>query len=85
MLRLLAAGKTNRAIAGELVLADKTVDRHVSNLFTKLGVSSRHAPPPPPAPTPTSTGSSSAGCGEHPTPADPGLGDSPEAAPPSGA
>ena len=43
VLRLLAAGKTNRAIASELVLADKTLDRHVSNLFTKLGVSSRAA------------------------------------------
>ena len=43
MLRLLATGRTNRAIASELVLADKTVDRHVSNLFTKLGVSSRAA------------------------------------------
>jgi DNA-binding NarL/FixJ family response regulator len=43
VLRLLATGKTNRAIASELVLADKTVDRHVSNLFTKLGVSSRAA------------------------------------------
>jgi DNA-binding NarL/FixJ family response regulator len=43
VLRLLAAGNTNRAIASELVLADKTVDRHVSNLFTKLGVSSRAA------------------------------------------
>ena len=43
VLRLLAAGKTNHAIATDLVLADKTVDRHVSNLYAKLGVSSRAA------------------------------------------
>jgi len=43
VLRLLAAGETNRAIATSLVLAEKTVDRHVSNLYTKLGVSSRAA------------------------------------------
>ena len=43
VLRLLATGKTNRAIADELVLAVRTVDRHVSNIFTKLGVSSRAA------------------------------------------
>jgi DNA-binding NarL/FixJ family response regulator len=43
VLRLLATGKTNYAIAGELLLAQKTVDRHVSNIFTKLGVSSRAA------------------------------------------
>jgi DNA-binding NarL/FixJ family response regulator len=41
VLRLLASGKTNHAIATDLVLAEKTVDRHVSNLYTKLGVSSR--------------------------------------------
>jgi ATP/maltotriose-dependent transcriptional regulator MalT len=43
VLRLLAAGETNRAIASSLVLASKTVDRHVSNIYTKLGVSSRAA------------------------------------------
>jgi DNA-binding CsgD family transcriptional regulator len=43
VLRLVAAGKTNRAIATSLVLAEKTVDRHVTNLYAKLGVSSRAA------------------------------------------
>ena len=43
VLRLVAAGRTNHAIAIDLVVADKTVDRHVTNIFTKLGVSSRAA------------------------------------------
>ena len=43
VLRLVAAGETNRVIAADLVLSERTVDRHVSNIFTKLGVSSRAA------------------------------------------
>lgn len=43
VLRLVAAGETNKAIAARLVLSERTVDRHVSNIFGKLGVSSRTA------------------------------------------
>jgi DNA-binding CsgD family transcriptional regulator len=43
VLRLVAAGETNKAIAAELFISDRTVERHVSNIFTKLGVSSRAA------------------------------------------
>jgi DNA-binding NarL/FixJ family response regulator len=43
VLRLIASGRTNRAIAGALGIAEKTVARHVSNIFTKLGLSSRSA------------------------------------------
>lgn len=43
VLVLIAAGKTNRAIASELFISEKTVARHVSNIFTKLGLSSRSA------------------------------------------
>jgi ATP/maltotriose-dependent transcriptional regulator MalT len=43
VLRLVATGASNRAIAEDLVLSERTVDRHVSNIFTKLGVSSRAA------------------------------------------
>ena len=43
VLRLVATGMTNKAIATKLFLSEKTVDRHVSNLFTKLDVTSRTA------------------------------------------
>jgi DNA-binding CsgD family transcriptional regulator len=43
VLRLVASGRTNRAIAAELFLSEKTVARHISNIFTKLGLSSRSA------------------------------------------
>lgn len=38
-----AAGQTNREIAADLGISERTVDRHVSNLYTKLGVSTRAA------------------------------------------
>ena len=47
-------GQTNKAIAAELVLSEKTVDRHVSNIFVKLGVPPARRPPR----SPTSTASS---------------------------
>jgi LuxR family transcriptional regulator, maltose regulon positive regulatory protein len=43
ILRLVAAGNTNKEIAAALFLSEKTVDRHLSNIFDKLGVSSRTA------------------------------------------
>jgi DNA-binding NarL/FixJ family response regulator len=43
ILALVATGKTNRAIAAELVISEKTVARHVSNIFDKIAVSSRAA------------------------------------------
>lgn len=43
VLRRVAEGKTNKAIAGELQVSERTIDRHVSNILTKLGVGSRTA------------------------------------------
>jgi len=43
VLGLVATGKTNRAIADALGLSEKTVARHVANIFTKLGLTSRAA------------------------------------------
>jgi len=41
VLRLVAEGRTNHMIATELLLSERTVQRHVSNIFAKLGVRSR--------------------------------------------
>lgn len=43
VLRLIAAGKTNKAIAARLSLSERTVDRHVSKILVKLNVPSRAA------------------------------------------
>ena len=43
VLRLVASGGTNKAIASKLFLSEKTVDRHVSNILTKLDLPSRTA------------------------------------------
>jgi DNA-binding NarL/FixJ family response regulator len=43
VLRLVTAGKTDRQIAADLVLSERTVGRHLANVYNKLGVSSRAA------------------------------------------
>ncbi|WP_219942868.1 helix-turn-helix transcriptional regulator [Iamia sp. SCSIO 61187] len=43
VLRLVAAGRTNRQIAGELSISERTVERHLGNIFTKLDVANRAA------------------------------------------
>jgi DNA-binding CsgD family transcriptional regulator len=43
VLRLIAGGHTNRGIAAELCLSERTIDRHVSNILNKLDVPSRAA------------------------------------------
>lgn len=43
VLRLVSTGLTNCAVASRLSLSEKTVARHLSNIFSKLGLSSRSA------------------------------------------
>ena len=43
VLRLVAAGKSNPEIAAQLFLSEKTIARHLRNIFTKLDVTSRTA------------------------------------------
>jgi ATP/maltotriose-dependent transcriptional regulator MalT len=41
VLRLMALGRSNARIAGELIVATSTVKTHVNNIFGKLGVTTR--------------------------------------------
>lgn len=43
VLRLVASGHSNKDVAAALFLSERTVARHLSNIFTKTGVSSRSA------------------------------------------
>jgi DNA-binding CsgD family transcriptional regulator len=43
VIRLIATGESNRQIASALVISERTVERHVSNIFGKLGITSRAA------------------------------------------
>lgn len=43
VLRLIASGRSNRQIANDLFLSERTVARHVSNILTKLGLGNRTA------------------------------------------
>ena len=43
MLRLIAAGLTNREIADRLGLSSRTIDAHLRSVYGKIGVSSRSA------------------------------------------
>jgi DNA-binding NarL/FixJ family response regulator len=38
VLALMAEGRSNSAIAGSLVISDKAVEKHVGNIFTRLGL-----------------------------------------------
>lgn len=41
ILQLVITGKTNKAIASEIYISEKTVEFHLDNLYTKLGLRSR--------------------------------------------
>jgi DNA-binding NarL/FixJ family response regulator len=43
VLRLIAAGKSNQEIAWELVLSLRTVERHIANIYQKIGATGRTA------------------------------------------
>ena len=41
ILRLVLAGHTNKAIAAEISISEKTVEYHLDNIYTKIGIRSR--------------------------------------------
>jgi DNA-binding NarL/FixJ family response regulator len=41
ILQLLVAGNTNKAIAAEIYISEKTVEFHLDNIYTKIGVRTR--------------------------------------------
>ncbi|MGH2604513.1 MAG: helix-turn-helix domain-containing protein, partial [Dehalococcoidia bacterium] len=43
VLRLIAAGRSNREIAEALVVSERTVERHIANIYAKIGVGGRSA------------------------------------------
>jgi pimeloyl-ACP methyl ester carboxylesterase/DNA-binding CsgD family transcriptional regulator len=43
VLRLVSGGRSNKEIAGELFLSERTIERHLSNIYTKLGISGKAA------------------------------------------
>ena len=67
VLRLVAGGLTNNEIATELFLSPKTVSRHLSNIFTKIGVSSPRAPRRSRSSTTSSLEAAAAGRSRPPT------------------
>ncbi|WP_352818056.1 LuxR C-terminal-related transcriptional regulator [Mesorhizobium sp. M0435] len=79
VLRLVAAGRSNKVIAHELCLSGKTIDRHLSKSLTSE--TSPRAPPQPLGPTSTSLSECNAAVGEIPHSSDVRLGSLPEAAP----
>ena len=56
----MAEGRTNAAIARELVVSDGAVEKHVSNIFTKLDLPPDRGRPPPRARRPALAGELSA-------------------------
>lgn len=42
MANLVASGKSNREVGEELYLSTKAIEYHLANIFTKLGIRSRH-------------------------------------------
>jgi len=41
ILQLVIAGKTNKAVASEIYISEKTVEFHLDNIYTKIGARSR--------------------------------------------